>query len=108
VSYCHQARTELMRNLGIHDKILEENRIILPVIGIDLKYLKAAKYDELLTIKTTLLEMPKTRAVFAFEIMNEASEKICKAESTVVFVDSISRKPMRIPSIIESALKKYF
>jgi len=108
VSYCHQARTELMRNLGIHDQALEENQIMLPVISINLRYLKAAKYDELLTIQTTLLEMPKTRAVFDFEIRNEANEKICTAVSEVVFVDSISRKPMKVPEMIRIKLADFF
>jgi len=108
VSYCHQARTELMRNLGIHDQALEENQIMLPVISINLRYLKAAKYDELLTIQTTLREMPKTRAVFEFEIRNEANEKICTAVSEVVFVDSISRKPMKVPEMIRIKLADFF
>lgn len=108
VSYCHQARTELMRNLGIHDQALEENQIMLPVISINLRYLKAAKYDELLTIQTTLREMPKTRAVFEFEIRNEANEKICTAVSEVVFVDSISRKPMKVPEMIRVKLADLF
>lgn len=108
VSYCHQARTELMRNLGIHDQALEENQIMLPVISINLRYLKAAKYDELLTIQTTLREMPKTRAVFEFEIRNEANEKICTAVSEVVFVDSISRKPMKVPEMIRVKLADFF
>lgn len=108
VSYCHQARTELMRNLGIHDRALEENQIMLPVISINLRYLKAAKYDELLTIQTTLREMPKTRAVFEFEIRNEANEKICTAVSEVVFVNSISRKPMKVPEMIRVKLADLF
>lgn len=108
VSYCHQARTELLRSFGIQDKVLEENQIMLPVISINLRYHKAAKYDELLTIQTTLREIPKTRCTFEFEIRNEANEKICTAESTVVFVDSISRKPMKVPEIIRKELEPFF
>ena len=108
VSYCHQARTELMRNLGIHDQVLEENQIMTPVISINLRYLKAARYDELLTIQTTIREMPKIRCHFEFEIRNETNEKICTAVSEIVFVDSISRKPMRVPEIVKNAMINYF
>ncbi len=108
VSYCHQARTELMRNLGINDQVLEENQIMIPVISINLRYLKAARYDELLTIRTTLRVMPKIRCQFEFEIRNETNEKICTAVSEIVFVDSISRKPMRVPEIVENAMINYF
>lgn len=108
VSYCHQARTELMRNLGIHDQVLEENQIMIPVISISLRYLKAARYDELLTIRATIREMPKIRCQFEFEIRNETNEKICTAVSEIVFVDSISRKPMRVPEIVKNAMINYF
>ncbi len=49
VSYCHQARTELLRKHGINDKVLEENKVMLPVISFEIKYLKPAHYDDLLS-----------------------------------------------------------
>ena len=103
VSYCHQARTELLRKMGICDHILEENNIMLPVIEMNLKYLKPAHYDEKLTITTTIKEVPVVRFRFEFEITNEKQEKICKATSTVVFVESQSRKPIRVPELVEKA-----
>ena len=106
VSYCHQARTELLRRLNIDDKTLEENYIMLPVISMNLKYHKPAGYDELLTIKTSIPEIPATRFSFHFEIRNEKDELVCTAASTTVFVDSRTRKPMRAPPIIIEAIEK--
>lgn len=107
VSYCHQARTELLRQFGIDDRKLEADNIMLPVISMDLRYLKPAKYDELLTIKTRILEMPVTRFNFEFEIRNESDEILCTASSTVVFVDSRTRKPMKVPKQITQALSHH-
>ncbi|MGD9930429.1 MAG: acyl-CoA thioesterase [Mangrovibacterium sp.] len=107
VSYCHQARTELLRQFGIDDSTLESQGIMLPVISMNLRYLKPACYDELLSIKTTISEMPSTRFSFHFEIRNETGERICTAESSVVFVDSHSRKPMRVPEFIIQALENH-
>ncbi|MCW0484335.1 acyl-CoA thioesterase [Gaoshiqia sediminis] len=107
VSYCHQARTELLRQFGIDDNTLESHNIMLPVISMNLRYLKPACYDELLSIKTTISEMPSTRFSFHFEIRNETGERICTAESSVVFVDSHSRKPMRVPDFVIQALENH-
>lgn len=107
VSYCHQARTELLRQFGIDDRKLEADNIMLPVISMNLRYLKPAKYDELLTIKTRILEMPATRFNFEFEIRNESDEILCTASSTVVFVDSRTRKPMKAPKQITQALSHH-
>lgn len=105
VSYCHQARTELLRKRGIHDNYLEKNNIMLPVISFEIKYKKAAHYDELLTIKTRIREMPKVRFNFEFEVWNEENILLSTAKSTVVFVHKDSRFPIGIPDFVEKALK---
>ena len=107
VCYCHQARTELLRKIGIQDKVLEMNNIMLPVINFNINYKNPAHYDELLTVKTTIREIPKIRFNFEFEITNEKGKLICTANSTVIFVDKKSRYPKEIPDFVENALNKH-
>lgn len=107
VSYCHQARTELLRKFGINDAKLEANNIMMPVISFNIRYRKPANYDELLTIKTSIKEMPKIRFGFEFKVTNEKDECICTAESEVVFVNKNDRKPIRIPEQISKALIEF-
>ncbi len=108
VSFCHQARTELLRKFGINDRFLEEHNILLVVISMNLSYLKPAYYDELLTVKVLVKEMPLVRFNFEFEITNEKSVKVCTAHSSLVFADAVSRQPMKVPEIVENALKDHF
>jgi acyl-CoA thioester hydrolase len=108
VSYCHQARTELLRKFGINDSFLEENNIMLPVLSISMNYLKPARYDEILVVKTFIREMPVTRFSFDFVITNESSVKICTAQSTLAFIDANTRKPMKVPDLVKDALEKQF
>ena len=56
VTYCHQARNELLRKIGIDEIILENKQIILPVISFEINYKKPAHFDELITIKTIIKE----------------------------------------------------
>ena len=107
VTYFHQARTELLRTMRISDKVLEDNNIMLPVIETNIKYKNPAHYDELLTINTKIATIPSTRFVFEFEIINENNKIICTGNSTVVFVDAKSRKPMIVPKIVLNALSKH-
>ncbi|PTN27721.1 thioesterase family protein, partial [Desulfonatronum sp. SC1] len=108
VAYCHQARTELLRKFGINDKKLEASGIMMPVIGMNLKYHRPGHYDEPLTITTIIHEMPAVRFNFTFEIRNERNELVCSAESTVVFVDANTRKPMKAPEMVINALAPAF
>lgn len=108
VSYCHKARTELLRKYGINDKVLEENGVLLPVISFEINYLKPVFYDELLSIKTIVIEMPEIRFSFKFEIFRNDGILASKAKSTVVFADSKSRFPMMIPDFAQEALEAGF
>ncbi|WP_299781587.1 thioesterase family protein [uncultured Formosa sp.] len=108
VTYCHQARNELLRKLGIDEIVLENNQIILPVISFEINYKKPAHFDELISVKTIIKELPKVRFAFEFEVSNAQHIILCKAKSTVVFVDSNSRLPKAIPEFIERILENKF
>ena len=108
VTYCHQARNELLRKIGLDEVNLEKNHIMLPVISFDIKYKKPAHYDERIIIKTTIKKMPKVRFSLEFEIKNEQNILLGEAKSTVVFVDSQSRSPKNVPRFIEKILETNF
>lgn len=108
VSYCHQARTELLRSFGVNDKVLEDHGIMMPVIEMNLKYLKPSGYDKELKVRTSISDLPSTRLHFEFVFENEQGEKVCKANTTLVFVDKESRKPKRVPELFINALQSEF
>ncbi len=105
--YYHISRTELLRKVGISDRELESQNIILPVIEMNIRYLKPVYYDDFITIKTKLLELPETRMKFQHEVINQHNELLNIANSTLVFVDSNTRKPMIVPEIILNKLELY-
>ncbi|MCW3807600.1 acyl-CoA thioesterase [Plebeiibacterium marinum] len=105
VTYCHQARTELMREFGIHDAVVEDKGFMMPVISFNIQYKTPARYDEKLTIKTVIKELPKVRFKFFFEIRNAEGKLVSKADSEVVFVDKESRNPLTVPGFVLDKLK---
>ncbi len=108
VTYCHQARTELLRKFNINDFELEEKGMMLPVISFNIQYKNPARYDEVLTIKTTIKEMPKVRFQFFFQITNQEGKLVSKANSEVVFVNKETRVPMAVPEFVVDVLEKEF
>ena len=63
-------RTEAIRSLGYTYKDIEAMGVIMPVVDIHSKFLRPAKYDDLITVKTTLREMPvHHKIVFHSEII---------------------------------------
>lgn len=102
------ARVEMLRNLGLSYRWMEETGIMMPVLELKCKYIKPALYDDLLTIKVSLKEMPKTRIVFNYELFNENNELINIGETTLVFVNINTKRPTIGPDEFIQKLKPYF
>lgn len=106
--YYEIGRTELIRKFGITYKSLEDSGIMLPVLYLNIKYIKPSFYDDLLTIKTTLKELPGIRIKFYYEIYNEQNELINTGDATLVFVDDKTRKPRKPPEDFIETIKVHF
>lgn len=107
-TYLEVARVELMREYGIRYLDLENAGIIMPVLDLKSKYIRPAKYDDLLTIKVSVKKKPAARIVFEYEIFNEENVLLNVSETTLVFVDLKTGKPTLPPEALEEAIGKYF
>lgn len=106
--YYEVARTEMIRKLGWPYKKIEENGIMLPVLSLNVKYIRPAFYDDELTIKTSVKKIPGARIDFEYEVYNEKKELINKGETTLVFVDMKTMKPTSAPQEFIDDIQKYF
>lgn len=107
-TYFEVARVESLRALGMSYKELEKSGIMLPVLEYNCKYLKPAKYDDLLTIKTTIKSIPTARIFFDYEVFNENKELLTIASTTLVFVQASNKRPCVAPEHFLEQLRKYF
>ncbi len=106
--YYEVARVEMFRSVGISYKEMEENGIKMPVLELHCKFIKPALYDELITIRVKLEEMPAVRTRFTYEIYNERNELINEGETLLVFMDTERNKPCRAPDYVTNHLRPYF
>ena len=106
--YYEIGRTELIRKFGITYKSLEDSGIMLPVLSLNIKYIKPSFYDDLLTIKTTIKDLPGIRIKFYYEIFNEQDELVNIGDATLVFVDDKNRKPRKPPEDFIEKLRVHF
>lgn len=107
-AYLEVARVELLRDLGLSYKIMEDEGIMLPVVDFHIRYKKPAYYDDLLTIKTVIRNNPLTKIEFDYETYNEAGDQINTAEVLLVFVDIQSGKPRKAPDYFIEKLGPFF
>ena len=98
--YLEMGRIEWLRKLGISYKKMEESGIILPVISLSLNFKKSAYYDDVINVKTQLKKTPTARIEFEYKITNEQGDILTTAETTLVFIDMKTNRPIRAPQYI--------
>jgi len=105
--YFEMGRTEWLRELGITYKNMEESGIMLPVISLNINFIKNEKYDDLLSLKTNLIKKPTAKIDFNYELRNISNELLTTANSTLVFVNMKTNRPMRVPTEILEKIEKF-
>ena len=107
-TYYETGRVEAMRQLGFSYKKLEEEGVIMPVLDLQSRFYVPAKFDELLTIKVVIPEMPAVKMLFEYEISNEAGVLINEGKTTLAFVNKQSQKPCKAPEKLIMLLSDWF
>ncbi|MBQ3582099.1 MAG: acyl-CoA thioesterase [Alistipes sp.] len=102
-----QARTEWLRDMGLTYAEIERRGIMSPIIEVHSRYHYPAFYDEVLTIKVSMEEMPVARLVIASEVFNEAGKLINTGSVTLGFMHASTRRPCRAPEWFIAALEEY-
>jgi acyl-CoA thioester hydrolase len=88
--YFEQARTELLRQHGATYKDLEDQGYYLVIAKVEIKYKSPAYYDDLLTIRTTVLRTTPVRIEHRYEVFREGV-LICEGTTTLACVDKQGR-----------------
>ena len=74
----------------------------------NIEYKKPAIYDDLLTVKTFLSKKPLVKLEFEYEIYNQRNELLNTAKTTLVFVDTNTRKPIKAPDFFLEKINLHF
>ena len=102
-----QARTEWLRAMGLTYAEIERRGVMSPIIEVHSRYHYPAFYDEVLTVKVSIDEMPTARLIVASEVYNEAGKLINTGSVTLGFMNSATRRPCRVPEWFTEAQANY-
>jgi acyl-CoA thioester hydrolase len=107
--YFEIGRTEMMREIGLPYKLIEENGFLMPVIETKITYLSPAFYDEVLVIQTIVPDFPKVKVHIDHVIKSlDRNVEIVKGYVELAFVNSKTMKPTRAPKIFIDAISKFY
>jgi acyl-CoA thioester hydrolase len=98
-----EARGEFFRHVGQPLLQWQGHDRAFPVIECRLRYLAPARYDDVLTIETWIMDVERVRLNVAYRIVNQDGREILRAETFHVCT-SLEEKPRRLPEQLRSAL----
>ncbi len=107
--YFEQGRSDLLRDIGLPYSRIESMGFYLPVAEAYAKYLKPARYDDLLVINTMLKEVPQARIRIEYEIRPAGEGEIHATGHTChSFIDAKTGKVSRAPEFFTGAVERKF
>ena len=107
--YFESGRTESIRELGFTYADMENMGVIMPVSDAHCRYLRSAKYDDLLTVKTMLKELPIHHKIeFHHEVFNEKDELLAVGKIILYFMEAKTMKRTSMPAELLEKLQPYF
>jgi acyl-CoA thioester hydrolase len=107
--YFEVARAESIRQLGFTYKDMETAGVVMPVVELHIKFLRPAHYDDLLTVKTILKELPTMHRIeFQQEVFNESDKLLATGKVVLYFMDAKKMTKTTMPLILKTKLAAYF
>jgi acyl-CoA thioester hydrolase len=99
--YFEQARTELLRSQGIAYKDLEDQGYLLVLTRVQVRYRSPARYDDRLTIRTTVVRTTLVKIEHRYEVQRDGV-LLAEGETTLGCVDR-NGKVQALPPFLQDA-----
>ncbi|MGB3618898.1 MAG: thioesterase family protein [Catalinimonas sp.] len=107
-TYYEVARVEALRSLGITYKSMEAGGVIMPVAENYSKYIRPARYDDLLRVVVTIKERPGTRIQFHYEVFDEGGALLHLGHTKLVFCSGETGRPCAPPEDVRRVMAPFF
>ena len=107
--YYEVSRAESIRKLGFTYADMEKMGVIMPVVEVQSRFLQPALYDDLLTVRTILKELPVHHKIeFQQEVYNEKKELLATGRIILYFMEAKTMKKTTMPEKLYKKLQHYF
>jgi acyl-CoA thioester hydrolase len=104
LTFFERGRTELLREIGLEYKAIEDLGFYFPVIHAECKYLAPTKYDDVIKVETKLSEITAASITCSYEV--KCNGKLLVTGKTKHPFVNKDLKPVRFPNDIKKVLEK--
>jgi len=87
INWFEVGRTEMLRQMGLTYREMEEDGMVLPVVEVKCRYKHPARYDDEITIRTWVVHMRRSLLRFQYEVVRKSDGRLlAEGESVHVVV----------------------
>ena len=94
-TYFELGRTEMLREAGVSYRQMEEEGLLIVVAKAQCRYLRPARYDDVLTVRTTIKRVTAAKIEHEYELLRD-SQQLALGQITLAVVDR-QGKICRVP-----------
>lgn len=107
--YFEVGRVESIRKLGLSYKDVEASGIVMPVIEWTAKFIRPARYDDLLTVRTSVKKWPVDyRIEFHQEVYNAEGKLLTTGKVLIYFLTAATMERTHMPEEMARTLRPFF
>lgn len=107
--YFEVGRTEMMREIGIPYSTVEKMGFILPVLECSAKFIKPARFEDLLRVETNMPEIPKPFLNLFYKVYLDSDNTLLVEGTTKhIFAKMPDLKPVRPFKEFLDIIKTYY
>lgn len=105
LKFCERARTEWLRHLGVEQDTWLDEGTAFVVRHVDLDLKLPARFNDLLSVQTSVTEMKRATVTFIQQVLNQHEQVLCTAVVKAACVSIGKMKPVAIPAPIAEVIK---
>jgi len=98
-------RTELLRQIGIPYTSIEKKGLRFPVIEVSCRYFRPSRYDDVITIETSLTSLGRATLTFSYRLSRKEDGVLIASGWTKHACVDPKGEVAKIPPDLENALK---
>ncbi|MEM9583445.1 MAG: tol-pal system-associated acyl-CoA thioesterase [Pseudomonadota bacterium] len=102
LKFIERARSEWVRELGIDQVALKAQGLVFAVRRVEADYLMAAKFDDMLVVKTKVEKITGSRIILTQDVSRDTQTLFHSVVTLVCLADS--GRPARIPADIRAKM----
>ena len=103
LTYFEVGRVEFLRQQGLPISEVDQ-KVHLPVVEASVRYVRPARLDDLLEVRCWVSERKRASFRFAYELANEAGDKIATGSTLHACWDPQTSKMIAVPDFLVTAL----